>query len=263
MLNQRGLGDPSSIKILLYHRISQEADNRWTVSCDQFRRQLEYMVRNNYTAITFRDYHLFEQGELNLPKKPVVLTFDDGYADLYTCAFPLMREYGMKGVVFVLGDRSIRENRWDTNGFAGGEPLLADEQVLELQEADFEIGSHSLTHRRLTQLDRPDAWDEISRSRMALEILLNNPVRSFSYPFGVLSAGVKSMVKEAGYRIGCGAWTGPARFGVDLLETRRVLVHRGTGISAFAARLTSLYVQYRWAIWRSWHRFGPNGDDQA
>ena len=257
MSEQRGLGAPDKIKILLYHRISDKGDDHWTVSSYRFRQQLEYLVRTNYTAISFQDYLLFEQGELNLPKRPIVLTFDDGYSDLHRHAFPLMREYGMKGVIFALGDRSIHRNTWDTDVEFTRHTLLSDEQILEMQEAEFEIGSHSLTHRRLTHLTKHEAWDEISRSRMALEMLLNSPVRSFSYPFGLVNSGVKSLVQEAGYRIGCSAWSGPLTFGADLLENRRILVRGGIGLAAFAASLTLPYRAYRWMVWKLKHRPGP------
>src|SRR3990172_10485191 len=99
-----GEGNPRKIKILMYHRIvdDKEANSKhWTcIHVREFRRQLESLERWGFTAITFDDYRLYLQGELNLPRKPVVLTFDDAYLDTYENAFPLLQEYGMRAVIF-------------------------------------------------------------------------------------------------------------------------------------------------------------------
>ena len=96
-----------AVKVLMYHRVVEDkaiSDAHWScVYVEDFRRQLELLDRWGFTAITFEDYRLFQSGELNLPKKPVILTFDDGYLDTYTVVFPVLQEYGVKAVVFVLG----------------------------------------------------------------------------------------------------------------------------------------------------------------
>src|SRR5512137_113288 len=107
------------IRVLLYHHISVAKSTHKTpgmmVQADSFRRHLELLDRWGYTAITFDDVRLHLAGELNLPNRPVIITFDGGYADVYDTAFPLLQEYGMKAVVFVIGDQLIRENIWDKN----------------------------------------------------------------------------------------------------------------------------------------------------
>jgi peptidoglycan/xylan/chitin deacetylase (PgdA/CDA1 family) len=259
-------GIAAGIKVLMYHNIpvrkSNKKEMQFAVQESSFRRQLELLERWNYTSITFEDLSLCLDDELVLPRKPVILTFDDAYADVYDVAFPLLREFGMKAVVFVLADRSIRTNAWDHD--LGTEfPLVTDAQILEMKAAGFEIGSHTIHHPRLTSLGDKEAREEIIRSRIMLEILLNDQVRSISYPFGIVNDRVKQHVVEAGYLYGCGSWSGPALFGRDLFEIRRILVADTKNSLKFGWQLHPVYRYYRWFVWNWKHRLvGKDGSEQ-
>ena len=246
-------GLTQNLKVLLYHRIvADDSQNRGSEIClpqSTFRRHLEYLDRLGFTTITFEDYNLCMKGELNFPKKPIILSFDDGYADTFEQAFPLIQEFGMRGVVFVLGDRTIRVNWWDRD-LAVPTPLLQDHQILELHEAGWEIGSHALTHKPLLHLSKEEMWEEVSRSRMNLEIMLNRPVVSFAYPFGQVTPVIKQIVKDGGYIFGCAAWTGPRFIEEDPLEVRRVTVNERIGLPGFLFQVLGPYTTYRWLIWK-------------
>ena len=242
----------SNIRVLLYHRVVADnvpADD-FCIPREVFRRQLEFLERMGYTAVTFEDIRLNQEGKINLPRKPVVITFDDGYAEVYSNALPIMQEMGMPGVVFVIGDRSIRSNIWDEEEGMTEVSLLDDHQVLALDRAGFEIGSHSLTHPMLPDVEPERAWTEIQQSRVQLEILLNKPVHTFSYPFGLVNEDLKRMVEEAGYRTGCAAWSGPVAMTKDLFEVRRILVRGSGGVRGLALQMLFPYSYYRWGWWR-------------
>jgi peptidoglycan/xylan/chitin deacetylase (PgdA/CDA1 family) len=246
-------GNPHRVKVLVYHRIIEDQNknpvNIYSVRVSQFRRQLELLDRWGFTAITLNEYRLFKEGKLDLPAHPVVITFDDGYADTYTRAYPILQEFGMKAVVFVLGDRRVKTNYWDRHLGFQEVPLLDGQHIVELHRAGFEIGSHSMTHSRLTTMPENKAWEEISRSRILLEILLDEPVWSFSYPYGSINGTVKRMVDHAGYLIGCGINSGPPAFGKDALEIRRINILVNTDIMSFAARMLGPYEYYSWFRW--------------
>jgi len=251
-----GIGDESRIRVLMYHRIvandvKADSHQMWLPE-RRFRRQLEFLDRWGFTAVTFNDYRLFRQGELNLPRKPVILTFDDAYVETYDIVFPILQEFGMKAVIFVVADAAIRTSVWDNKYPAAVTPLMSDAQLLEMHAAGFEIGSHSLTHRNLCAIPPAEAWEEISRSRMRLEIVLNAPVRSFAYPYGLVNEQVKKMIREAGYTIAVAGWTGPALFGEDEFEVRRSVIIRERRLpsASFALSLMSPYQFYRWLWWR-------------
>jgi peptidoglycan/xylan/chitin deacetylase (PgdA/CDA1 family) len=245
-----------AIKIFLYHRIVPNGygltDKTLCVSEDDFRRQLELLDRWGFTSITFEDYALFLEGRLDLPRKAIIITFDDGYEDTHALAFPILKEFGMKAVVFVLGDRRITTNIWDSvRDETTSSRLLDDKQILELHQNGFEIGAHSLTHPRLPMIPQQKAWEEISRSRVFLENLLNGPVRTFAYPYGLVNTTVKEMVRKAGFRFACGAFSGPAGMEEDHFEIRRILVSRKDNVMTFLLKVFAPYENYRWFLWKS------------
>ncbi len=249
-------GNPQKIRVLMYHRIVDAIGlsigyPRQCLHVNEFRRHLTFLERWGFTAITFEDYRLFQAGELNLPKKPVILTFDDGYQDTYELAFPVLREFGMRAVVFVVGDRGLKESVWDQPAILPTAPLMTGEQILELHRAGFEIGSHSLTHERLPSLSREKAWEEISRSRELLEILLNAPVLSFAFPYGESNETTKKMLLDAGYTIGCATYTGPPTFGSDPFEIRRTLVPSATETFGMGVRTLLPFGYYSWLRWKA------------
>ena len=247
-------GSPERIKVLIYHRVSNDeqlctVQPLMCVRSAAFRQQLELLERRGFTPITFRDYQLFLAGKLNLPRKPIILTFDDGYRDVYEYAYPLLKEFGMTAVVFAMGDQHVASNTWDAQLGLQEAPLLDAGQLLELHEAGFEIGSHALSHRALPSLTKEEAWDEISRSRMLLEILLNAPVQSFAYPYGLADDGIKKMVAEAGYTTGCGVYSGPGTFGVDQYDLRRILIPGSISAAGFGLRVLAPYQHYASLKW--------------
>lgn len=246
---------PGNLKVLMYHRIADDerlCQAHWTlVHLKAFRSQLELLDRWGFTAITFDDYRLFLEGELNLPRKPVILTFDDGYLDTYENAFPLLQEYGMKAVVFAIGNQQIKTNVWDRSlGLPTG-PLVDGKQLVEMHAAGFEIGAHSLNHVKLTTLTGDEAWQEISCPKTILESLLNSTVRSFSYPYGLVNGKIKRMVADAGYTFACGVCTGPASFGVEPFEIRRIAVPGTMGPVGFGIRLLTPFQRYEWIRWKA------------
>jgi peptidoglycan/xylan/chitin deacetylase (PgdA/CDA1 family) len=157
----------------------------------------------------------------------------------------------MKAVFFVLGDKNIKSNTWESGNGISMIPLMDPYQILEIHTAGFEIGSHSLTHLQLPKTSHTTAYNEISRSRMMLEILINAPVLSFAYPYGLLNNTVKQIVIDAGYSIGCAVYSGPASFGTDLFEIRRIPVPGTLSILGFSARVLTPYEYLCWIRWKA------------
>jgi peptidoglycan/xylan/chitin deacetylase (PgdA/CDA1 family) len=247
-----GGGDPRYISVLLYHHIHRDDGTKDTAGIrifdTTFQKQMEMLDRWGYVTINFNDYRLFLERKINLPKRPVIITFDDAYEDLYTYAFPILKTLGMKAVIFVVGDPAISTNIWD-EGYGTNLKLLSVQQILELHMAGFEIGSHTLTHPDLSSITKEKAWEEVVRSRMQLEILLNAPVKSISYPYGSVDESIKLMASKAGYTIGCAAYSGPPLFGMDHFEIRRTKVLNTSNKILFRWQLHPIYPFYRWIMW--------------
>ena len=208
----------------------------------RFREQMTYLDHRGYTPITLNDYRLIRAGELPPPRRPVILTFEGWTGETFALAVPVMQEFGMKGVVFAAPE-------------AGS---LTAEELLELHQAGFEIGSASLTGARLTALPHERAWEEISRSRMMLEITLNAPVRAFAYPPGDVTQAIKEMVAAAGYEFACAGESGPTTIAADPLEIGRIAVPPLAGPAELALRITAPASAARWLRGRA--RTRPAGN---
>ncbi len=240
-----------AIPVLMYHRVVASAADGgrhgiW-VTRDRFAGQLASLARRGFTPVTFGDVAACLEGGAALPRRPVILTFDDGYADNHALALPLLREHGMRAVVFLIGDPAVTTNAWDAAGTPGEPPLplLTDAQVREMAAARIEFGSHTLHHARLTDLGPAELAEELEGSRRALERRLGAPVTSVCYPWGAVNPAVKAATAAAGYAFGVASDSGPPRFGADLFEIRRVQVFPGTDGFGFWKKTSRWYADYR------------------
>ncbi len=184
-----------TVPILMYHYVSAlpaEADairQDLTVTPENFEAQLAYLRDQGYTSITLFELAAAFRGEASLPEKPIVLTFDDGYADAYTVAFPLLQKYGFKGTFFVIA--YVVE---------GGVPgYLTWEQAREMAEAGMSIQSHSLDHVDLRERSADYLKQQVELSRDLIEARVGQPVRFFCYPAGRYDEAVIRALEQAGY----------------------------------------------------------------
>jgi peptidoglycan/xylan/chitin deacetylase (PgdA/CDA1 family) len=193
----RGASGP--IPVLLYHRIGPDP-SAWiapfTVTTSAFERHLELVAASGRTPITVSHLRDGLAGRVRLPARPVVITFDDGFADTRTIAAPL------------LARRSVPATIYLTTGFLsgrspGGDRMLDWAQANELAHLGHEIGAHTVSHPQLDTLPAHAARTEIESCRRRLEDSLGMPIRSFAYPHGYSSPTVRRLVLEAGYDSAC------------------------------------------------------------
>jgi peptidoglycan/xylan/chitin deacetylase (PgdA/CDA1 family)/glycosyltransferase involved in cell wall biosynthesis len=240
---------PHRIPVVMYHRIVDAPPHgsrhgTW-VTRDRFAAQLASLARRGFATITFRDYAAYLDGTGRLPRRPVILTFDDGYADNYTHAFPLLRKHGMTAVIFLIADLNVTTNLWDAAGGEPQVPLLAAFQIREMGDYGIEFGSHTLSHARLTELAPDRLAGELDGSRRALEERFGRRVLSLCYPYGAVNAAVKEATERAGYWFGIASDSGPLRIGADLFEIRRAQVFPRTDGWGFWRKTSAWYLRYR------------------
>ena len=191
--------NPNQIPIINYHKIEAQMDVGVTTRHPQrFARDMRLLKDMGYQTFTFHD--ILSGQETESGKKPLMITFDDGYESVYTRAFPVMKELGFRGVVYVPGAYIGKENTWDVQFGGKRYRHLNRGQLLELQRAGFEIGAHGVHHRALTVLGAEDLRNELNGSKNMLEEALGILVVSFCYPFGQFNKTVAAQVRAAGYR---------------------------------------------------------------
>lgn len=220
------------VPILMYHyiRVNPNPVDRigagLSVAPDLFARQLAYLADAGYTPVSLDEVYAAWTGIRPLPPKPVVLTFDDGYRDFFTAAYPLLKARGLKATVYVIVDFLDRPAylTWDMLSTLVAEGLVT-------------VGSHTLTHVDLSTAPPDRARREIFESKQRLEGRLGVTVNDFSYPSGRYSPAVVSLVEAAGYRTAATTRPGNTLRLEERLTLPRVRVDGREGLAEFISKL--------------------------
>ncbi len=186
--------------VLNYHSIDPgfSLSGNW-IPVSLFRRHLSVLRELGFKSPLS---NIFDSGIHKYPpdEKIVLITFDDGFESVYRHAFPIMEEFGFKGIIFVVTGFIGKKSDWDI-AFVRRRHVT-ESQIRELFENGWVIGSHSVTHPDLTRLDRKDLFYELRKSKETLEDITGSEVFCFSYPFGRVNSKVKEALRETGYRWG-------------------------------------------------------------
>lgn len=186
------------VPALIYHHVgpSKLGSNRmWSVSREQFERQIGWLARHGYTGIKPSDWLRWRREGKGVPERAVLLTFDDAYSETAEHALPILRRYGFGAAVFVVTKRIGKSNVWDEGRGFGRFDLMTAEQIRYWAGQGIEFGAHSRTHADLTALSVAEFSDEILGSKQDLTDLLGLPVVSFAYPYGKRNDAICDLVK--------------------------------------------------------------------
>jgi peptidoglycan/xylan/chitin deacetylase (PgdA/CDA1 family) len=223
------------VPVLMYHSVSDApaaSTRALSVRPAMFAAQLRYLRKQGFSGLTFGELCQRRRSGQPLPARPIVLTFDDGYADLIEEALPIMIEQGFPATVFVT-------TGWlrDAARYAAGTPLdrmLSWGQLAELSSAGVEIAAHSHSHPQLDQISEPNLRAELAGSRRLLEDRLGQPVCSLAYPFGYSSKRVRAVAREIGYLQAAVVANAVAESACDPFGVPRLTIRRSTSLAGFA-----------------------------
>jgi peptidoglycan/xylan/chitin deacetylase (PgdA/CDA1 family) len=212
---------------------------------------MEYLIRNENNIISFDELLDYRSKEKALPPKSVIITFDDGYADNYINAFPILVRHNFKATIFLVTDYIGSPRTFDWLQL-DEQPLLNHQEdnaswlpldrqnIIDMQARGISFGSHTRTHCSLDKIEEQQARDEIENSKMCLEQILSRPVVFFSYPFNRMNEKIKGLVKEAGYEIAV-AGTGANTLKSDFYKLKRIEIDRGDSPGKFARKINGAY----------------------
>jgi peptidoglycan/xylan/chitin deacetylase (PgdA/CDA1 family) len=226
---------PSSINVplLTYHyiRVNPDRNDRMgfalSVTPSDFAAQMDWLAQSGYHPITTEDLYAYLTGTQGLPSKPVILTFDDGYADFYSTALPILRSHGFVAVSYVV------------SGFVGWPGYMTKAQIREADRSGMEIGSHTISHPNLANLPAGAVWTQLAQSKLFLEQVLGHPVVSFCYPSGKYTSNVASAVASAGYHDATTTRYGYSYTFATRYVWSRLRVSGGEPLDQFAAAVRS------------------------
>jgi peptidoglycan/xylan/chitin deacetylase (PgdA/CDA1 family) len=253
----------TSVPVLLYHSVSDNPPP-WirplTIAPSVFSRHLELIRASLATPLTVVEYASILAGHGSLPERPVVISFDDGFADFRERALPALRRANLPVTLFV------------TTGFLEGlpegdgvkrppGPWLEPAALLDLRAQGVEIGAHSHSHLHLDTLSPGAARAEIARSKHILEELLAAPVSSFAYPHGYHGPVVRRLVQECGFASACAVKNALSWEDDDRFALARLMVGADTTLDRLEAWLDGRGAQIaparersRTRAWRAYRR---------
>lgn len=222
------------VPILEYHYIRVNRNPldrlgfRLSVTPADFQRQMSWLAVNDYHPVLLEDLRAYFLAGRSLPARPVVLTFDDGYADFFQTGFPILRGFGFKAVAYIVP------------GFFGRPGYVDQEQVRQLDASGMvEIASHTVDHLDLTKVDASVLNIQLQASRASLEQLLGHPVLDFCYPSGRFDRRAVTAVTAAGYQTATTEQSGIEHDWAGRFTWPRVRVDGGESLRQFAQRLGS------------------------
>jgi peptidoglycan/xylan/chitin deacetylase (PgdA/CDA1 family) len=241
--------DETPIPVLMYHSIADDVDTsvhpyfRTVTSAARFAEQVQHLCDQGYQGVTLADAASRLQGAHragDAVRKPVVLSFDDGFRDFHTTAMPVLQAAGFSATVFVSTD-------FIGKPFLTGRPCLNTHELRELCASGIELGSHSASHRRLVDLSLHELAQEVRVSKQSLQDITGKAVHSFSYPYRfpqqnqTFTNTLAELLKEAGYRAGVTTTLGRAAVVDDPLFLPRLPVNDCDDMALFAAKLNGHY----------------------
>jgi peptidoglycan/xylan/chitin deacetylase (PgdA/CDA1 family) len=240
------------MRILMYHEVTKDkpADIH-AVSEAQFRSQMSWLREAGFTTVGLSHLLSASTGGAShgLPANGLVITFDDGYRDNYTTAWPILAEYGLSATIFLVAGRMGLTSDWRA-GALSQSPLLSWAEAREMAKAGIGLGSHTVSHSDLASLDLPGADRELREARDLIEQALGRSVDSLAYPYGRFTPAVQGIARQVGYQVACSCptdYVGPTN--ADPYDLRRITMLATDQHADFVAK-----VRGSWRLRLVWYR---------
>ncbi|MDO4988377.1 MAG: polysaccharide deacetylase family protein [Synergistes sp.] len=194
-----------AVPVLMYHGVGTENVKNWgdmLISPEVFEQQIKYLHDHGYKLVSVEE--VSERLKMNKDvKKYIAITFDDGYLNNYTYAFPILKKYAATATFYIIPDAV------GSTGYMGGPAkYMGDAEIKEMLKAGMRIGSHTMSHSDLTLLQEEQYQNELAESKRLLEQRFGTTVESIAYPYGSYNEKTVSSVKKYGYMEGVTGNTG-------------------------------------------------------
>lgn len=237
LLNKGGLNVEGyqTVPVLAYHRFTKDRSNKMSVAQEDFEAQMMYLKENGYHVVSLDQLLDFIDYKASLPKKSVVITFDDAWRSIYDIAFPILKKFDFPATFFIYTD------------FIGGGKAMSWKQIKTLSENGYNIECQTKTHRNLASLKKNESFNEYLKSleeeiRYPKDLIkkkLNKDCKYLAYPYGKTNDIVISMLKKYGYRSAFTVDRGSNPFFIDKYRIHRSVIYGKFDLEQFKKNLSS------------------------
>jgi peptidoglycan/xylan/chitin deacetylase (PgdA/CDA1 family) len=208
--------------VLTFHSISAEPGPT-SIRPETFRMQMDVLSECGFRSVTCQDFLDWHHGKPPGSARQALITFDDGFADFATTAFPILRDHGYSAIVFVpTGKLGAREDWRGSN--EPSRALMSWKTIEELEASGVEFGGHGVTHADLTRLSAEERRNEIDGCARELGARIGRPVRAFAAPYGNVNRAVLEDVART-YKVAFGTRFDRARPTDDRFDVPRIEMH--------------------------------------
>lgn len=231
----------SHIPVFMYHHVNHHKGDIVTVTPDTFDAQMKYLSERGYRTLSADELVECAGKNIEINGKAVAVTFDDGYLDNYVHAFPILKRYGIKAVIFLTADWVEKASRAAHTGEASipshkeGKDLMSHgrfnevvmnwDMVREMQESKLvEFYSHTMTHQKCAELPENELKQELKDSKAVIEDRLNRPCPYLCWPKGSYNESSIRIAKELGYKALFTTERDIVKHGSDTFRLGRIVV---------------------------------------
>ena len=233
------MGGPT-LRVLMYHDVGPSIPGAFpqgSILPGEFGKQMAWLADHGYVGIRPSDWLSRQREGKPLPDKPVLITFDDGYAGVATYGLPVLERYGFGAVVFVVTGRIGSTNTWDQALGYSAVPLMSADEIVRWTSRGIEFGCHTRTHPNLASLTEAEIQNEVVGSREDLAAIVNRVPAAFAYPWGSFNRAVHRCVRNT-FDLGFSTRRGVNFASTDPHLLRRGAVHANRSMLDFACRVT-------------------------
>ncbi|MEI4789699.1 polysaccharide deacetylase family protein [Bacillus sp. FJAT-53060] len=211
--------EPVALPILMYHSLS--SGNSLRVPKSEFAAHMKWLIDNGYVTLSPEEAYQVLMTNSTPSEKFVLITFDDGYSDNYTKAFPILKQYGMKATIFMIEQSIGRPNH------------LTDDQMDEMIANRLSIESHTIHHLELNRLSKKQQEEELKGSKAFFDQRFSQRTRMVSYPVGRYNEDTLKLAKEAGYQMAVTTEPGHAKKEQGMMSLHRLRISPGLSPESF------------------------------
>jgi len=223
----------------MYHRVAPDGPkvlDRFRVAPERFAEHVELLRSSGFRSVGLEELLAAREAGKPLPGRPILITFDDGYCDFEDHAWPVLKRREFGALVFVVPDRVGGAADWD-RAYGEPAPLLGWDRLRALAAEGVEVGSHTSTHVKLTEVSTREVYRQAMRSRAAIAAELGSAPASICYPHGDYDPVVEAAALECGYRLGFSCSQGISTLAEDSLALSRIEVAGDDDAGALAVKL--------------------------